>query len=167
VTSTSTASPTGAPGLLVGDAKEESQLDNNPAGVAEAFQSVASTSGTATQLLVYLDGSNAASQVAVGLYSNSTGNDPGTLLAQGLITGPAAGTWNTVSIPPTSVVAGTTYWIAILAPTGAGTVEFRDVPVGGKTETSAQSNLVSLPASWTSGGTYANAPLSGYVAAGP
>jgi hypothetical protein len=53
------------------------------------------------------------------------------------------------------------YWIAILGPTGDGTVKFRDATgAGGAAETSA---LSSLPATWSTGTHYGDGPLSGYA----
>jgi RHS repeat-associated protein len=105
--------------------------------------------------------------VVVGLYTDTPGNDPGTLLAQGTISSPTAGAWNSMTIPAVSVTAGATYWIAVLAPSSStGTLEFRDVPngSGSKSETSLETTLTSLPTSWTpSGGTWLNGPLSAYA----
>ena len=152
-----------APVALVGDAKIEGMGDSDPAGSAEAFQYTASTSGTASRLYVYVDTTNAAAAVAVGLYTNTTGNDPGTLLASGTIASPAKGAWNSVTIPATSLTAGTKYWIAILSPGGSGTVRFRDVGAGGPTEMSRQTNLTALPATWSPGLSYGNSPMSAYA----
>lgn len=77
---------------LVGDKNIEAQQGNNPAGTAEAFQYTASASGATTKLFVYIDSDNTATQVIAGLYSNATGNNPGTLLVQGTIANPAKGT---------------------------------------------------------------------------
>src|SRR5205823_3046236 len=75
-----------------------------------------------------------------------------------------AGTWNQVSVPAASVVAGTKYWLAVLSPAGAGVLRFRDTPPSaGKTQTSASSALSALPATWVAGTTFANAPMSAYA----
>jgi hypothetical protein len=100
--------------------------------------------------------------VVVGLYTDSAGN-PGALLSQATITSPVAGAWNTIAVPAASVTAGTKYWIAVLGPTGTGTVQFRDVPTGGRSQTSAQTNLSTLPSTWSPGSTYFNAPMSAYM----
>jgi hypothetical protein len=44
-----------------------------------------------------------------------------------------------------------------------GTVQFRDKAVGGKAQTSSQTNLTNLPANWTPGANFANAPFSAYA----
>jgi hypothetical protein len=149
-------------GGLVGDQKVEAQVDDNAAGTAEAFKFTATTSGTVSSLVVYLNSNNAATQVVVGLYANS-GADPGTLLTQGVFTSPKAGAWNTVPIPPVTVTAGTTYWIAVLGPAGKGTIRFRDTATGTNAQTSAQSTLTALPATWTRGSRYMNSPISAYA----
>jgi hypothetical protein len=56
-----------------------------------------------------------------------------------------------------------TYWIAILSPSGRGTVKFRDAVTGGAAETSLQTTLASLPATWSTGVRYTDGPLSGYA----
>ena len=149
--------------VLVGDQVVRSNVDSNPAGMAEAFQYTATASGSATRLVVYVDGGSTASQVVVGLYADA-GNTPGALLAQGTIAAPVKGAWNTVTVPAAAVTAGTSYWIAVLGPTGAGSFQFRDVPTGGRAQVSAQSNLAALPATWSSGATYFNSPMSAYAA---
>src|SRR5262249_17913369 len=80
---------------------------------------------------------------------------------------PVAGTWNTVALPSASVTAGAKYWIAVLAPSGAGTVQFRDVATGGRSQTSAQSGLTGLPATRSPGANFGNAPMSAHLAAPP
>jgi hypothetical protein len=151
------------PTTLIGDATIEGTRDNNPAGLAEAFQFTASASGAMNQLSVYIDTSSTATQVIVGLYTNTARNAPGTLLTQATITNPTKGAWNTASVLPVNVTGGTSYWIAVLGPTGAGTVEFRDGGTGQHSQTSARNNLVSLPALWAAGTTYGSGPLSAYA----
>jgi hypothetical protein len=135
--------------------------------MAEAFLNTATTSGTANKLFIYVDSTNAATQIVVGLYSNAAGDNPGTLLTQATIASPTKGAWNSVAISPTTIMAGTKYWIAILGPAGGGKVQFRDGASGGKAQTSAQSNLTVLPGTWTSGVTWPNSPMSAYAAQSP
>ncbi|MBI3243370.1 MAG: hypothetical protein HYZ49_13860 [Chloroflexi bacterium] len=167
LTPTFTPTSAGAPALLLGVQTIGSNQDNNPAGLAEAFQYTASASGAANQLYVYVDGNNAATQVIVGLYTNTVTDDPGNLLAQATITSPTPGAWNLAAIPATNLTAGTKYWIAVLGPTGAGTVQFRDMASGSKAQTNAASNLTALPAAWSPGTTFANSPLSAYAVQSP
>jgi hypothetical protein len=152
-----------APVVLVGDKNIEAQQDYNPAGVAEAFQYTATASGTASKLYLYLDASSTATKVVVGVYTNTASNTPGNLLGQATITTPQKGAWNNVTLSGVSLSSGQKYWIAVLGPTGSGTLKFRDVASGGKAQVSSQSNLTGLPATWSSGATYPNSPLSAYV----
>ena len=149
---------------LFGDQTVEANLDTAPVGQAEAFQYTATTNGTANQLSIYLDATNTANQVMVGLYANAAGNVPGSLLAQATISSPTAGAWNTVAISPVNVSAGTIYWIAVLQPASTtGTVQWRDVAVGANASASVEATLTSLPATWTPGSTWPNSPMSAYA----
>jgi hypothetical protein len=162
-TPTATVTPTPSP-LLLGDQNIESRVDTSSIGRAVAFQYTASQSGTVRQLVVYLDASSSASKVVLGLYTDSGGTRPATLLAQGTITAPLSGNWNAVTVPSASVVAGTRYWIAVLQPTSTtGVVRFRDTTAGTLAQMSAQASLSSLPASWSAGTNLTNSPLSAYV----
>jgi hypothetical protein len=150
--------------VLVGATTVGALQDNNPAGMAEAFQYTASASGTLTRLYIYVDTANTATQVLVGLYTNTGSNTPGSLMTVGTLTSPLKGTWNAVAVPGATVTAGATYWLVVLGPMGSGVVNFRDVPTGGRAQTSAQTNLNSLPTIWTPGTNYLNAPMSAYGA---
>jgi hypothetical protein len=151
---------------MLGATSVPTSVDSNASGQAEAFQYVASQSGTVSSLDVYVDRQSRASRVIVGLYTQASGSKPGTLLTQATITAPVAGAWNTVSIPPTSLTSGTAYWIAILSPTGSGTLQFRDQGSGGgPSQSSSQTNLSALPASWTTGGQYSSSPAALYAEA--
>jgi hypothetical protein len=149
---------------LVGDQTVEASTDNNPAGAAEAFQYTAGTSGNLDTLFVYLDSTNTATQVIVGLYANNASNSPGALLTQATIAKPVNGAWNNATVPTTPVTIGTKYWIAIMSPVGAGTVKYRDKTTGTASQASAQTNLSALPGTWSSGANFANAPMSAYAA---
>lgn len=56
---------------------------------------------------------------------------------------------------------GSNYWIVILG--GTGTVKFHDRSHGCSSETNATRNLTALPATWTTGTTYTDCPISAYV----
>jgi hypothetical protein len=166
VTSTPTATTT--PVTLLGDQNIEANTDNDVGGTSEAFQYTASASGAVTKIWVYLDAGNTASQLVVGLYANSAGNDPSSLLSQATISHPVSGVWNGVAVPSVSVTANTNYWIAILAPSGTGTMQFRDVlSQASKSESSAQTNLATLPSTWSTGSVYHQSPLSAYAVHDP
>jgi hypothetical protein len=102
----------------------------------------------------------------VGIYADA-GGTPGALLAQTTIGTPIGGAWNAADLPggPT-IVAGATYWIAVLGPAG-GTPRFRDGASGGAAQTRSQSNLTTLPATWSRGNGYPNSPMSAYFVALP
>jgi len=159
----------GAVTVLAGDRQVEPGLDSDRAGTAEAFAVRAGSAGTASRIVVYVDRSSGASSVVAGLYADSGGH-PGRLLAQGSARPTAAG-WTTVPLGTRPrVSAGAAYWIALLAPTGAGELGFRDRCCGANgvsaSETSSQSGLTALPAGWSTGSTYSDGPVSAYAAGG-
>lgn len=139
-----------------------SNLDSNPAGLAEAFEATATATGTVGSLSVYVDPSSTATTLVAGLYSDDAGQ-PGTLLSQGSISPPAPGTWNTVVLPATSVTSGTAYWIGVLSPSGSGTFAFRDTSGGAVSENSSQSSLAALPSTWSAGPKWNDSPISAYA----
>jgi Domain of unknown function (DUF1929)/Bacterial Ig domain/Glyoxal oxidase N-terminus/Galactose oxidase, central domain/Kelch motif len=149
---------------LLGNATVEPSVDADGIGLAEAFKATASSTGSVNALFVYVDTSSTATTLAAGLYSDNGGH-PGTLLAQGSLSAPVAGNWNAASIPTTSLTSGTMYWLALLGASGSGQLAFRDACCGGGTasETSSQSNLSTLPATWSSGTRYADGPVSIYA----
>jgi hypothetical protein len=151
------------PMSVVGDQTIEQSRDSNPAGTAQAFPFTATNTGSINRLFWYLDVTNAASTIAVGLY-NDVGGHPNTLQTAGLITSPANGTWNAVSVPSVNLTSGTQYWLAILTPFGSGTVQFRDVAGSGSSETSSPANLAALPTLWVTGQTWTTGSASAFVA---
>lgn len=148
--------------ILVGDSAVRASVDYNPAGTAGAFQYTASATGTVTQLSFYVDASSLATSLRAGLYTDAGGR-PGTLLGEGTLAAPVRSSWNIVPLPGAFVTAGTAYWIAFLGPAGSGTLRFRVAEGGGRAQVSAQTTLVALPATWTSGTTYFDGPASAYV----
>ncbi|MGZ4412150.1 MAG: fibronectin type III domain-containing protein, partial [Gaiellaceae bacterium] len=136
--------------------------DQDAAGQAEAFRTTASASAQVSSVAVYVDSSSQASQLNAGLYSDASGH-PGSLLAQGSLSHPSGGNWNTVSLSSTATVSkGSTYWIGILG--SGGTLVFRDCRrCGDSSEGSKQTGLGSLPGSWSTGSAYRDAPLSAYA----
>jgi outer membrane protein assembly factor BamB len=149
--------------VLLGDQAVESGADSNAPNKAEAFQTTASLGGSVGSLTVYLDARSTATKLYLGLYADNNGH-PGTLLSQASSTTLAGSAWNTIPIPPVSVVANTRYWIAILGTTGIPF--FRDRASGScKSEGSSQSTLTSLPSTWTTGTVYSDCPLSAYGSA--
>jgi Fibronectin type III domain/Viral BACON domain/PQQ-like domain len=149
-------------GVLLGSQTVGGNLDDNSPGSAEAFGAAATTSGTVSSLTVYLDATSKATKVVAGLYTENGGH-PGTLLTQGSTIAPTAGAWNQITVPTAAVTAGTKYWISVLGPTGTGEIRFRDTPSGSRSENSSQTNLTSLPATWSPGHDWSNSPISAYA----
>jgi hypothetical protein len=149
---------------VVGEAHVLATRDSNPAGTAEAFRFVASRTDTVSEFGIYLDASNQAEQVAIGLYDDSPEGHPDHLLASATISSPTPDAWNSVQCSPVSLTDGATYWLAVLGPAGTGTIGLRDINQGGdRSETSNQTDLTGLPDVWTSGATYSSSPISVYA----
>ncbi|HTD57622.1 MAG TPA: hypothetical protein VK672_01895, partial [Solirubrobacteraceae bacterium] len=162
VASTNTASV--SPGALLGESIVESHSDYVTAGEAEAFREVAGSSGVAGIAHVYIGSHNSARTLFVGLYSSTTAGHPGSLLTTGSISYVKAAAWNSVALAPSSLVGGGTYWLALLGE--RGTLRYHDRLNGPcPSETSAQSDLGSLPSAWRTGTVYADCPVSAYVTA--
>lgn len=143
--------------VMLGDTDVETSLDSNPSGTVEAFSAQALVTGTVNSLSIYLDRSNGAQTVWVGMYTNVNGH-PQALLSNGLVTHPVAGQWNSVSLSPVQVTKGTAYWLALLGVNGV--VQFRDRRGNCQSEVSGQTNLSSLPANWTTGTRWPTCTLS-------
>ncbi len=161
VAAASAAGASAAAGVLLGDQQIEATVDTNGAGSAEAFPFTAQSGGTATSIAVYVDSHNHATTLAAGLYSDNNGH-PGSLLVSGLHSDPKAGAWTTITLNSSSILAGQTYWVAILG--RGGTLAFRDRDNGSCTsESSRSSSLTALPSSWSTGATWRTCPVSAYV----
>jgi outer membrane protein assembly factor BamB len=149
--------------VLVGDQNIAGTVDWNAPGIAEAFRATATASGSVTSLSVYVNAASTGTIVA-GLYIDS-GGTPGTLLTQGSLSKPVTG-WNTIAVPPANVTGGSVYWFALMSPVGSVTVKYRDTGSSGmRSEESAQTNLTTLPATWTSGSAWLSSPVSAYASA--
>ena len=152
---------TAAEAPLVGSATVESNADSSSAGTSEAFNQIATASGTAEAAHLYIGSGNGAKTVVVGIYSNS-GAHPGTLLSTGSAPATAAGTWTTVALSHVGITSGSTYWLAILGV--GGTLAYRDHAKGPcASETSSQAGLTTLPSTWKTGVGYKDCPGSVYV----
>jgi hypothetical protein len=147
--------------VLLGDAVVESQADFLAAGRAEAFELRAETSGLARAVHLYIGANNAATTVLVGIYGNLDGH-AGTRLRASSAPASNAGTWTTLPISKLKLVAGATYWLAIMGE--GGTLRYRDRAQGPcLSETNARSKLRSMPTTWKVGTVYADCPISAYV----
>ena len=147
--------------VLLGETAVESAYDYLVAGEAEAFRTQASLTGTSGAAHLYIAAGSTAKTVVAGLYTASGGH-PGMLLSTGSAPASRAGTWTTVTLTQARLSAGGTYWLAVLGE--GGTLRYRDRADGScPSETSAQSTLGALPASWKTGTTYKDCPASAYV----
>jgi hypothetical protein len=151
--------PPPPPTVLLGTATLQPNRDGVGAGTASAFRTAATATGSIAKLSVYLDSANRATRLVAGVYANASGH-PGRLLTQATLTSVTSGAWNALTVPKASVAAGTTYWIAVLSPSGRGKLQIRDKFGGGRSETSSQGALTALPQTWTTGQTWPDGPLS-------
>ena len=146
--------------VLLGDQKVEASSDTNGNGVTQAFSFTAVASGTPTDVEVYV-GSNSASGLQVGIYSDSPGT-PSRLLASGTLSAPTANAWNDVKLggSPPAITSGTKYWISLGGTGSSGLLNFRDLTSGGTASYAANG----LPSTWSSaGGPWPVGPTSAYV----
>ena len=149
-----------SPQIVLGSSQIQSSLDNNASGMAEAFPVTAPKTGQVSSLYVFLDRSNTAATAWVGLYT-SWYRHPRTLLTQSIISKPLPGQWNAVAVPPVQVTQGRRYWLALLglngqiqfrdSTTNYLQIQFRDRTSTCRSEMSQQTDLASLPASWSTG----------------
>lgn len=151
-----TPTPTPPPsGPALGTSTVEPVADSDDAGSAEAFSAVAKQTTTVNTLHVYATG---GSTLVAGIYSDNAGK-PGTLLAQGSVS--VASGWNAVPLSaPVNLVSGTKYWIVVLGQ--GGSFNFRDAN-GGVSFSSTQSNLTTLPSSFSTGAQWASQTISAYA----
>lgn len=137
-----------------------------PPGAGEAYRIAGAATGTASRLRLYVDGTNAATKLELGLYAD-LGGEPAALLASGAVSTVVAGAWNEVTLtPPVTVTEGTPYWFALLNPAGsAGPLVWRDHAGegDGAERTSWGRTLSALPASWLTLGAWDDGPVSGHV----
>jgi len=155
---TFTTAPAGA-ATLIGDQTIQSDRFTLAAGQAAAYQFVASQSGQASVIRLYVDAGSTSPVIRVALYSDRDGT-PGTILTQGSAPGLGAAGWVEVNIPPLAVLESSRYWVAVLSPLGAGSANLRQAAIGGSSVIAGQSALAAFPQTWTTGVAAARAPLS-------
>ena len=148
----------GGSAVLLGDQNIEANSDSHMPGRAQAFQVTAGASGTLSAMSLYVDPLSTASQATMGLYSDN-GGQPSSLLTQVTFV-PQAGVWNSYSVPPVPIAAGTPYWIAVMG-LGSGRFYYRDSGMGCNSVGSPPGQT-SLPGSWSTGMTYGMCALSAY-----
>jgi hypothetical protein len=143
--------------IVLGTQQLEASRDNDNSEQAEAFPVTATSSTQINSLSLFLDGSSRAARVWVGLYSNYYGH-PSALLRQAALTRPVSGKWNSVKISSVQVKRGTRYWVALLGLNGQ--IAFRDATGNCYSETSQQTTLSSLPATWRTGSRWSTCVIS-------
>jgi subtilisin family serine protease len=151
-TPTPTPTSTPAPTVLIGDNAIEPTADGSAIGTVEATQYTAAASGSTTSVVLYVDAGNGSTRFSLGLYTDSAGV-PGTLLAQGTATSVQTGTWNSVTIPATTLVAGRPYWIARLSLAG-GDLITRVNNAAPNPDRGDTRNNANLPATFSAGGSW-------------
>ena len=136
----------------------------NP-GRAEVYRTVATSSGTVTELNLYLASTSTASQLVLGLYRDVAGQ-PTTLLGSAAVAAPRAGAWNRATVNIPGIQAGQAYWLSLLNPAGGtGVLRWHDRAggSGGAEQTGAPDTLAALPGTWQTGGLWSDGPLSAYA----
>src|SRR4051794_15737485 len=123
--------PATAGAATVGTTSVYTPGTGNSAAVAQAYRFTAQSSGQVDGLNVYLDGSNTAGKVELGVY-NGSASSAGALGARCGISSPRANAWNRCSVAAYSVTAGSYYWLALLQPAATpGGLAYREGQVAG------------------------------------
>ena len=146
-----------------------SNVSSADPGRAEVYRSVATGSGTVSDLYLYLASTSTATDLVLGLYRDE-GGQPTTLLGSARIDEPRAGAWNQAPVNIPGIEAGQAYWIGLLNPAGStGVLRWHDRAggTGGAEQTGTPDTLGSLPAAWRTGGVWSDGPLSAYVLGAP
>jgi hypothetical protein len=144
---------------LIGDDTIQTDHMGLPGGQAVAYQYVASQSGLASQMRLYLDAGSTAPVARIAVYADQAGV-PGNILAQGSTPTLASQGWVNVKLPPLALLQGSRYWVSVLNPLGPGSLSLRQATLGGSSATSAQSALAAFPQSFAVGVPGARSPLS-------
>ncbi|KYF76001.1 hypothetical protein BE11_03420 [Sorangium cellulosum] len=145
--------------LLVGTATVAGTTVSLNAGTVDAHPIAAVASGAVAKLKVYVDATNTATTLRLGLYARS-GSAPGALVASCNVTGVTNGGWNECAVPGSpSVTSGTTYYVTVLAPAGGNPVKTRRA--GGTATSYWKAGQSTLPNPYgTPGGSFSAGLLS-------
>jgi hypothetical protein len=137
--------------VTVGVKAVGTEVETNVPGRAQDYRLTASETGSVNRLNVYLDRTNTADRVELGVYSGARRTLPGPRRRRCVITNPRPG-WNSCTVAAVRVLHGRTYWLAILHPFGGrGTIRFRDRSGRSRTFGSASARLSRLRTSWSNG----------------
>jgi hypothetical protein len=149
------------PTMLLGHVQLERHRVWISQGRALAFPFRSVRSGTATSISVYIAAHTRVKALVAGVYANAHGH-PGKRLAAGSLSPVHSRRWVTLGVRPFNVVAGRTYWLAVLG--RGGTLVLRERPHGRCwADRAAQSHLRSLPAGWRAGARQRGCPISARV----
>jgi hypothetical protein len=142
--------------VLLGDQNVESTRGGGN-GTSEAFGWIASVSGTATDITVYLESTDGA---RVGLYADDGSSRPGLRLDRATVYSNNAG-WVRISLAGgAKVVSGQRYWIAIAARNRTASIVYLD---GGNHGPGFDYGGSGLSNPYSIRGHYAADPVSAYV----
>ncbi|WP_437756312.1 glycoside hydrolase family 16 protein [Sorangium sp. So ce1389] len=145
--------------LLVGTQAVAGTTVSLNAGVVDAHPIAAVASGTVAKLKAYIDSTNTATAIQLGLYAQSS-SAPGALVASCSIPSVTNGGWNECAVSGSpSVTSGATYYVAVLSPSGGNAVKVRRA--GGTSSARWKSGQSALPNPYgTPGGTFSAGLLS-------
>lgn len=145
--------------LLVGTATVQTTAVTQNAGTVNAHPVAAVASGTVSKLKVYVDATNTATTIRLGLYAQAS-SAPAALVASCSITSVTNGAWNACTVTGSpSVTSGATYYVAPLAPSGGSGVALRRS--SGSSTAHYKTGQSTLPSPFgTSSGTFTAGTLS-------
>ena len=132
-------------------------MDSNPQGTAQAYQYVASRTGTTHTISFYVDSANTASAGLLGIYRNN-GGDPGARLGRVAFT-PHSG-WNTVTLSGVSIVRGHRYWLAEMGTSGV--LKYRD-HIEQEYSLPYSETRTGMPLNWVTGHRWSSGSASFFV----
>ncbi|HEY0516649.1 MAG TPA: hypothetical protein VGD00_05975, partial [Solirubrobacteraceae bacterium] len=150
--------------VLLGEEHVRDEVSVLAAGEARAFEFRARSSGAALNVHVYLGGRNTATSMVAGLYATSAGQ-PGALLTSGTLSSTAAGAWNSVPVASRQLIAGSTYWLAVLG--NGGQLRIRDRREGSCMAAASLQRSSVLAGSWRTSSLARTCPVSAYVTGSP
>jgi Thrombospondin type 3 repeat len=133
----------------LGSSSVGSRVDGKVSGRAQSYRFTASA-GVVDRLNVYLDATNAASKVVLGLYSNGSKGQPSRLRRSCTVGTAIPNAWNRCSISALTLTRGATYHLAVLGPKNTRGVRYRATADRSIVSyRSRSSSLVALPRSWS------------------
>lgn len=135
----------------IGSSIVGAQVGGKASGRAQSYRLTASA-GAVDRLNVYLDASNGANRVVLGLYSDRSNGQPNQLLRSCTVRPAVGGAWNRCAIPAFTPASGVAYHLVILGPDDTRRVRYRTTTDRSTaTYGSSSSSLLGLPASWSGG----------------